>query len=386
MKNLFTTKIVNEQKNYLGMFNLVWGLGLTALIIFHVVLSVSSFSEMNWNRPMIWGSYAVIVAFAMINGYNYKPDKKIGKAFIINTKQVFSKYIIIGLFTGLFVTWEMYLTDWPGQDAIVNMNRWSSLIASFFMGNFFPLPPCGEMVIEDIFFAFPLIFAYWIVFAFWIIKNFFNVIFKISNEWVRAFIIFAISGGFVYMFNTYQVFWLPMKGGDNRNYLCFCQAFYVMPFVYIGYLVKKFKMLTEERGIYLLGYIVLALASYLLCGIAAEDNYFTISETPWAASTGNLFLGMFVALGAGLVLMRLSVGVSRLNLKFLAIFERIGAMSTDVLVVHEILFFSIPNMLIFKVLENSIGHGLALLALIAVHFALIYAGLEFWKYIRKHWN
>ncbi len=368
------------------MFNLVWGLGLTALIIFHINLSVSSFSQMEFPRIILWGSYAVILGFAIINGYNYKPDKKIGKAFIISTKQVFSKYIIIGLFTGLFVTWEMYLTDWPGQNAIVNLNRWSGLVASFFMGNFFPLSPSGEMVIEDIFFAFPLIFAYWIVFVFWIIKNFFNVVFKIGNEWVRALIIFAISGGFVYLFNSCKTFWLPMLGGDNRNYLCICQAFYIMPYVYVGYLVKKFKMLTEERGIYLLGYIVLAVASYLLCGIASEDNYFAVSEMPWAKTTGHLFLGMFVALGAGLVLMRLSVGVSRLNLRFLAIFERIGAMSTDVLVVHEILFFAIPNMVIFKALETHIGHGLALLVLIAGHFALLYAGLEFWKYIRKYWK
>lgn len=166
--------------------------------------------------------------------------------------------------------------------------------------------------------------ALWFILALFIAENILNLILKIKNRWLQYLsVAMCIMAGFL----LYRV---------DFNYYCIPQGLHAVAYCYLGYLLKKHKLV--ERGLYS-KWVYIILGTF----VAAQVGWTAYSGQWFGMSGGDYNIIIYLAAGiSGVFMLFAGVYCDRFEWKWLELFRKIGTYSYWVIIIHSIETLSFP--------------------------------------------
>jgi len=300
----------------LGSFDLIKGIAIFFVIFAHVQPRFPS-NELPFLVPFAFlGSLQAqgsMPMFFIMSGYGHrekKPDAVLRKSF--------SELIVSYLWAVLICLCVRLLFAWPIYYG--SMERRLEDLFAYFMAFLLGLPAEKDLFGVHLWAS----GALWFFLALFIAENLLNLIVKIKNNYLQFLsVALCIVAGFL----LFRV---------DFDYYCIPQGLHATAFCYLGYLLKKHKLV--ERGLYskwvyiVLGSFVVVLAIW----IAYSGNWFGMAA-------GNYDFFMYIAAGInGVFLLFAGVYCDRLEWKWLEPLRKMGMYSYWIIIVHSIETLGFP--------------------------------------------
>lgn len=299
----------------LGSFDLIKGIAIFLVIFVHVWPRFP-LNELPFLAPLVALEYVLgsglMPVFFMISGYGHR-EKKTGAML----SKSFSELIIPFLCTiPIYLCAHLILT-WPCfgsmRDRLVN-------IGIRFLGFALGLPAEKDLFGYHVWAT----SALWFFLALFIAVNLLNLIIKIKNNYLQFLVIaLCVASGF-------------LLHDMNFNYYCIPQGLHATVYCYLGYLLKKHKLV--EKGLHS-KWVYIILGSF----VALKTGWIAYSGKMFTMAAGNYDMFEYIVAGInGVFLLFVGVYCDRLEWKWLELFRKMGMYSYWIIIVHSIETLSFP--------------------------------------------
>lgn len=299
----------------LGTFDLIKGIAIFSVIFVHMQ-DRFTWNELPFLAPTTFLNYAMgsgfMPMFFVISGYGHRV-KKTGAMLRKSFSELITPYLCaipIGLCAHLILTWPCFESM---RDRLVN-------IGTRFLGFVLGLPAEKDLFGYHIWAT----SALWFFLALFIAENILNLIIKIKNCYLQFLsVAMCIVAGF-------------LLHSLDFDYYCIPQGLHAVAYCYLGYQLKKHKLV--ERGLYLKWvYIILGAL------VAVQVVWTTYSGQWFGMAAGNYNIFMYIAAGlCGVFLLFAGVYCDRFEWKWLEWFRKMGMYSYWIIIVHSLETLSFP--------------------------------------------
>lgn len=297
----------------LGSFDFIKGLGIILVILSHTIGRYSAspspvirFTEFS----VLLVAKVLMTMFFLISGYSFRansPKKMLKKSF---SELMVPYLIIMGAYAVLYP-----IVNYPAYSSFkASVARSTQFVAAFLLG----WTSSGRTFLN---YELAWCTAAWFFFALFIAMNVLNLIMKAKKETYRAaLVILCVSSGYFMVKYDFLLFCIP-------------QGLQAVAYCYVGYLLKKYRII--ERIIDKVWvYAALALVYFM------EYRWGTFDMSQ--GEFGVLFLELIGTISSALLLMLISIHVSRHELRCLEWISTIGFYSYWLLSIHAVEMEVIP--------------------------------------------
>lgn len=303
-------KVVNS----IGMFDLSRGVLMVLIVLGHSITKYFQYWEVE--MPLAWWYYPLVILklviyglismFFIMSGYGFR-KKKLGACVKSQLQFMMKPYIYVGLIVTLLTIAKCLLKHSPLKDKLIYQS------VPFLLG----LCP-GELEIHGHFVGSIGPMWFLIVLAIsWIILN---VIFMLENEAVRLLCIATLVAFCTRL--PFQAF-IPF---------CLIQSLCCASYLYVGYYIKKEKILGNK-----VSKKNLAVFCVILLFIIPFGNV-DVSQNVWKLG----FLDYIASVIAGYLLLRICYFSNKFEGKAANVFRAIGRQSLNILCVHSVEYLVFP--------------------------------------------
>lgn len=346
----------------LGMFDLLKGLGMIAIVFSHTLESY----PMDWEGNVLLPAFACFIyrdmlmsAFFIISGYGFR-QRPIGKCIRQQRKAALRPYLFTALATGALHLYCHYTAFriWPS--AVTETLR---VLGGFALG----LPHTAEYAGVTIFSCGPMWYMLALVIG-WIVLD---IVLNLCPErYATPAVLAVMVAGWASC-----LFWeLPYS---------LSQGLIVAFYIYIGYLAKR-KKLFERPLPRWFGAVWAACLALIAAGAVLRQTTDNLSQGEWSLGPVSILLNGVVGFGMTRWFARLNFGEGWL----VRLLERIGRCSLLIFCVHTVELLAVPWYLFAAQFAQRPALGLALQfalrsAFIAVVCALLLNRGRIWRAVKR---
>lgn len=315
---------MKKNRNSLGMFDLSRGILMIAVVMAHSITAHVKYWEPEYTqqwwycfliffKPVIYG---LIPMFFIMSGYGFK-KKPVRKCIKDRMKYVLKPYIFTAVIVTAIVVMRKLISHGSIRDAL-----WYNL-APFIIG----LCP-GEMWLGGHYVGSvgPIWFLVVLVVG-WIMLD---IIFMLESEFIRALCIVTLT---VICTHLQFMSFIPF---------CWIQSLCCMGYIYIGYMLKKNKVLNEKLSKQNL--IMLLIISGCIMLLGNVD----VSQNVWQQG----FLDYISSAIAGVLFIKLFLCFNKFNGRISNGIRYIGKYSLYILCIHTIEYLAFPWEKVVDIFEN----------------------------------
>ncbi len=302
--------------NSIGMFDMLKGAGMLAIVLTHCTeyyafqtssgLSVSAFLVYIYRESLM-------AAFFIASGYGFR-KRSIHKCVEQQLKALLKPYILTALCTCVlhFIVHYKAFGYLPGT-----MGESLKVTGGFLLG----LPHTATYAGQEFFSCGPMWFLLSLMLGWVMLDAILNIFPENYTHW-------AVAGCALLGWGTSLAWELPF---------CITQGMVIVPYLYIGYIAKRFRLL--ERRLTAPGKAAIA-AAFVLIAVGAIAVGYTdcISMGQWTLGPVSILLDGI----AGFALMRLFLRWNRFEGPVVHVLEAIGRRSLNVFCVHTVELIAIP--------------------------------------------
>ena len=342
-----------QNVNTIGMFDLSRGMLMLLVIIGHSVTLFYKYWEGGgepslWMAPLAIGKifiYGLIPMFFMMSGYGFR-KQKMGKCIKARIQYLLKPYVWVMIVVTLLAVLKKILQ----HESIVEALRYQTV--PFLLG----LCP-GETGVLGCYVA--SIGPLWFLVVLGVAWIGLNLIFQLESEAMQIVCIITLAA-----FSTRLPFYAFMP-------FCFVQSLCCIAYLYIGYYIKKNKLMMEKLSKKTLAILVLI----LVC-VAPFGNV-EVSQNVWKLG----FLDFVASCVAGFLLFKIFIACNRFEGRIANSLRVLGSDSLYILCVHTVEYLVFPWE---RVAEKFEGHMiLGIVAVTVVRILFILAGCFLIKKVNK---
>ena len=324
----------------LGTFNVLKGIGIILVVLIHsagvVGFEADKISKNAILILFIIVRYGVMPMFFIISGYGFRKENIGGcikKQFIYLLKP----YIILAVFTSVFVVVKTFLSGLPLKEALSNVLSFPLMITEEHM-----LFGINVDTMGPAWFILALCFA-------WIILN---LIMQVNRKEIRFGL---VLGSLLIAYICYRF---------DFRYTIFSVTMLTIPYLYLGLVIKQKKLISKEyvyKPLLIMAMSIIAIALSILNGneiridITFMGKYF--------------FLGFMLSAFWGYILIYIFCIIPNLNNSKLAIFGKLGIRTFEILCIHTFWYFIFPWKELSKYFTDI--YFLNVLVVFSIHWILI---------------
>ncbi len=349
----------NNSVSYIGMFDLLKGVGMLLIILGHTINNYTFVGAENNVGMMIFGVGYILVgagvlqAFFLISGYGFRKTS-IFSCIKKQTLLMLKPYIYISLGTAALHIFTRYLMSHSLKSAIEQ--TWP-----VFGGFLFALPANKVMFGTQFYFC----GAMWYMIALLIGWILLNTLMNLVKERYIPFVVWACA----------VVGWLI--GKDCVIPFCISQGLVAVLYLYYGYMLKKKKVFAKSLNkfqIVFLGFVcVLSLG---LAGLAGKMN--NMADGVWTAGIISIALDGYI----GFLLLYLSLKMNAFKGRIWEWIKKIGSNSLYIFTMHTVEMHGIPWWKFTEYMKEQPLLGCVLHFMMRCAFIVVGA-LVFKKIVRK---
>ena len=299
----------------LGTFDLIKGIAIFLVIISHVQPRFP-LNELPFLAPLVCLESilgpGLMPMFFIMSGYGHR-EKKAGAMLSKSFSELIIPYLCaipIYLCAHFVLLWPVYECM---KDRLVN-------IGVRFLGFLLGLPVEKDIFGHHVWAT----SALWFFLALFIAENLLNLIIKIKNQYLQFLgVALCIGIGFLLL-------------SVDFNYYCIPQGLHATAYCYLGYLLKKHKLV--EQGLHL-KWVYIILGSI----VVIQTIWATYSDQWFAMAAGDYNILKYIAAGLnGMFFLYVGVWCDRLEWKWLELFRKMGMYSYWIIIVHSLETLSFP--------------------------------------------
>lgn len=305
---------MNRYRNTLGMFDLSKGILMVLVLLGHSINVVFKYWDLQDIPGLLYIPLGIlkffffgcIPLFFMISGYGFR-RQKLSKCLKVQWQMIIIKYIIVSV---IVIAGECAKNVILGKPVIDKLKTFGS---AYLLGICPGKTTVGEWYIESI-------GPVWFLVALVLATLILNTLFLVTNEYVRM-ILLAVGAAAITR--------LPFGG-----FIPFCiyQSVICACFMYIGYMIKKEKVLLNPVSKWTLAiFILICVADIPFGNIEVSQNVYKFG-----------FLDFAVGCIAGYLLLELFMIVSQKKGFVSTRLKKIGFCSLDILCIHTIEYVVVP--------------------------------------------
>lgn len=318
----------------IGMFDLLKGVGMLMIVFAHTAelyplglfgsggLSVSGFGLFIYRE-------ALMAAFYIASGYGFR-QRSVGKCIQQQCKLILKPYFFTAVCTTAlhFVIHYKTFGYMPGT-----LEENSKVLGGFLLG----LPHTAEYAGKVYFSSGPMWYLLALMMG-WILLDI------LFNAFPERYLPFAVTATAVLGWGTCLVWELPFS---------ISQGMVIVPYLYIGHLIKKTRLLERPIPKWLVG-VILASTLAVALGAWAAGSTDCISLGEWTLGPLSIFLDGAVGCGLVLVFLRWNRGRGPIVTGL----EAVGRRSLQIFCVHTVELTAIPWYLFAQQFEGRPLQGL----------------------------
>lgn len=348
--------------NSLGMFDMLKGLGMAAIIFSHTVESYPLNVEGGvWLPAFVCFIYRdmLMSAFFIISGYGFR-KRPIGKCLRQQRKGALRPYLFTALATGALHLYCHYTAFHSLSSSVTETLR---VLAGFALG----LPHTAEYGGYTVFSCGPMWYMLALVVG-WIVLD---IVLNICPErWTTPAMVGVMLAGWASC-----LFWeLPF---------CLSQGMIVAFYIYIGYLAKRSKWFEKPLPRWY-GAVWAMSAALIAAGALTRQFTDNLSQGEWTLGPVSILLNGVIGFGLTRWFTRLRGGQGWLT----RLFERVGHCSLLIFCLHTVELIGIPWYLFAAQFADRPAVGLVLQfalrsALIAAACALLVNRGRIWRAVKR---
>lgn len=310
---------MSEQRkvvNSIGMFDLSRGLLMILIVLGHSMTMYFKYWELEVDASLAWyyyplgllkvAIYGMIPMFFIMSGYGFR-KKNLAVCVKSQLRFIAKPYVYVGLIVTLITIAKCLLKHRPLTNKLIYHS------VPFLLG----LCP-GELEFHG--YSLGSIGPMWFMVVLAISWIVLNMIFMLENEAVRLLCVLTLVAFCTRL--PFQAF-VPF---------CVLQALCCVSYLYIGYHIKKQKVLGNKVS--KTNLVVLCLIFLLIMPFGNVD----ISQNVWKLG----FLDYIASVIAGYLLLRLCYFSNRFEGKVANMFRAVGRQSLNILCVHSVEYLAIP--------------------------------------------
>ena len=348
---------VNKRVNKIGLggFSFIKGIAILVIIFGHISREFDM-SQLTWFRPVFavlgFLKTPFIPLFFIISGYGFKVNS-VRKMLKKTIKALMVPYIFVMIGFCIFQPLVAYVRT---QDWSYSVNAGITWGFAFLLG----LPEPGKVILG---YKLANCSIVWFILALFWAHNILNLILKKKQVVVQGILV-VVCALLGYFLCVYEV-----------TYFCIPQGLIATSYFYVGYLLKKHKML--ERG---LTHKWMYAAWAAIAALYASWGYFDLCYGEFKFFPVDYLAVNFLAL----LLLKIGIYVGECDGKILDIIKEVGIYSYWVICIHSVEQKCIPwkRLALFTAENQNIGFILALFmkAAIITICCMIIKRFEKWKY------